>query len=155
MYKHYCNRPILFHLFYSSSGPSVLSNVNSVALFLGVSTRSAFWRINCIVMIVAQEDNVTKSLQDVVFWGSSADTLRAINNVFVYMRCISASERNSYLNMVNEILILTAIHGTTTRWPPLTANRNYGEPFCACRHAKFSDWKQLELPYKTISLCWG
>jgi hypothetical protein len=155
MYKHYCNRLLLFHLLYSCSGPSVLSNVNSVAPYLGVSTRNACWRIKCIVMITAQEDNVTMSLQDVVFWGSSADTLRAINIVFCYMCCNSAIERNKYLNMVNEILISTAIHGTKTRGPPFTANRNDGEPFCACRHAKFSEWKQLELPNKTISLRLG
>jgi hypothetical protein len=155
MYKNYCNRLLLFLLLYSSLGPSVLYNVSSVSPFLGVSTRNAYWRINCIVMIVAQEDNVTESLLDIVFWGSSADTLRAINNVLFYMCCISASERNNSLNMVNEILIVSTIHGTTTRGPPLTANRNYSEPFCACRHAICSEWKQLELPYKTISLYWG
>ena len=74
--------------------------------------------------------------------------------VFFYMCCISARERNNSLNMANEISILTAIHRTKTRGPPLTTNRNYGEHFCACCHAKFSERKQLELPYKTISLYW-
>jgi len=149
MCKPYCNRLLLFLLLYSSSDPSVLPNVSSVAPFLGVSTRNACWRIHCIVMMASQENDVTESLPAVAFWGLSADTLFAINSMF-FLHVLHFCE----LSMVNEISLLTAIHGTKMRGPPLTANRNFGEHFCACCHAKFSGWKQLELPHKTISLYW-
>ena len=136
MHKHYCNRLLLRLLLYSSSGPSVLSNVKCCSLF------RSFYTYRMLKDKLYSNDRRTRRRDREP---SGCSVLRFVSrhascnkhHYFFYTCCISASARNNSLNMVNEIL--NAIHGTTTRGPPLTANRKYGEPFCAYRQAKSSE----------------